>query len=132
MQEKIHHNLNELYTMLNSQYSQSVQSEAETLIKHYEYVEEIIKAILDFAEVWSHFEPFFDLNSGSLKFLAKESKEFTSWEAQWKKIIKNITADSLSFYRKVCDETLGVNCSRSTIKQIVKINGAIEQIKKGL
>jgi len=43
-----------------------------------------------------------------------------------------ITSDSVSFYRKVCDETLGVNCSRSTMKQVAKINGGMEQVKRGL
>ena len=36
------------------------------------------------------------------------------------------------FYKKVCDETTGVNCSRSMMKQIAKINITIEQVKKGL
>ena len=35
------------------------------------------------------------------------------------------------FYKKVCDETTGVNCSRM-MKQIAKINITIEQVKKGL
>lgn len=43
-----------------------------------------------------------------------------------------ITTDCVSFYRKVCDETLGANCSRSTMKQVAKINGAMDQVKKGL
>lgn len=44
------------------------------LIKHYEYVEEITKAALEFTELWNRFEPFFDPNSGALKFLTKEGK----------------------------------------------------------
>lgn len=64
--------------------------------------------------------------------LTKESKEFFSWETQWKKIIKNITADAVLFYKKVCDETTGVNCSRSMMKQIAKINITVDQVKKGL
>lgn len=88
--------------------------------------------MLDFGSLWSKYEPFFDLNSGSLKFLTKESKEFSSWETQWKKIIKVITTDSLSFYRKVSDETAGTSPSRTTIKHIAKINTAIDQVTKGL
>ena len=64
--------------------------------------------------------------------LTKESKEFFSWETQWKKIIKNITSDAVLFYKKVCDETTGINCSRSMMKQIAKINMTVDQVKKGL
>lgn len=35
-------------------------------------------------------------------------------------------------YKKICDQTAGFNCSKSTIKQINKINLAIDQVKKGL
>lgn len=103
LQRALQRNLAHLYAMLGSQYSPVVQHEAETLIKHYEYVEEITKFVLDFASLWSKYEPFFDPSSPALKFLTKENKEFSSWEAQWKKIIKSMTADSLSFYRRVCD-----------------------------
>ena len=41
-----------LYSMLGNQYSQSVQNESETLIKHYEYTEELMKAALDFTHQW--------------------------------------------------------------------------------
>lgn len=67
-----------------------------------------------------------------MKLLTKESKEFFSWETQWKKIIKNITTDAVLFYKKVCDETTGINPSRGIMKQIAKINLTIDQVKKGL
>jgi hypothetical protein len=66
-------------------------------------VEEIIKAVVEFGSIWSRYESFFDGNSNSLKLLTKESKEFFSWETQWKKILKNITADAILFYKKVTD-----------------------------
>ena len=68
-----------LYSMLGNQYSQSVQIESETLIKHYEYTEELMKAALDFTLQWCKYETYFDGTSGSLKLLAKESKEFANW-----------------------------------------------------
>jgi hypothetical protein len=42
---KINEKLSLLYSMIDNQYSGSIKSEAETLIKHYEYVEEIINAL---------------------------------------------------------------------------------------
>jgi dynein heavy chain, axonemal len=131
-QAKIHRNLDLLYSMLGNHYSQTVQHEAEALIKHYEYMEEVIKAVLEFGYQWSRHEAFFDSALGSLKLLTKESKEFASWELQWKKVIKTITTDSVSFYRRVCDETLGTNPSRSTIKLISKINLQMDTVRKGL
>jgi len=40
--------------------------------------------------------------------------------------------ESIYFYKKVCDETTGVNCSRSLLKQINKVNSTIEFVRKGL
>ncbi len=51
---------------------------------------------------------------------------------QWKKIIKNITGDSPSLYRRIAEETLGASPSRATIRQISKINLTLDQIKRGL
>ena len=44
VQLRIHANLCQLYAMLDSHYSTAIKHEAETLIRHYEYMEEIIKA----------------------------------------------------------------------------------------
>ena len=120
-----------LYAMLGSHYSPAIKNEAETLIRHHEYIEEIIQAGLEFGQEWEKYESFFEGSSAS-KMLNKESKEFTNWEGQWKKILKNITNDSALFYKRVCDETTGINCSRSTMKQINKLTSAIEQVKRGL
>lgn len=51
---------------------------------------------------------------------------------QWKKIIKNIINDPAYFYRKICDETLGVNCSRAIIKSMNKANMFLDLVKKGI
>lgn len=118
--------------MLDNQYSQTIKLEAQHLIKNYEYLEEIFKAIIDFGVVWTKYQAFFDSNSACIKLLTKQSKQFLGWQTQWKKIIKNITIDTGLVYKKICDETTGFNCSRSTLKQINKINLAIDQVKKGL
>lgn len=47
--------LGQLYAMLDNQYSQAIKTEAENLIRHYEYVEEIMKAALEFGAVWNRY-----------------------------------------------------------------------------
>jgi dynein heavy chain len=118
--------------MLETHYSAPIKVEAETLIRHYEYVEEIMRAVMEFGSNWERLESFFEGSAGSLKLLTKESKEFASWEAQWKKIVKSVTCDSQLVYRRVCDETTGVAPSRSTLKQIAKVNATLDQLRKGL
>ena len=59
--------------MLDSHYSPVIKHEAEALIRHHEYIQEIIKAAYDFGQMWSKYELFFDNNPAS-KMLNKEGK----------------------------------------------------------
>ena len=46
IQTQLHHNLAHLYAMLDNQYSPNIRNEAEALIRHYEYIEEIVRSVL--------------------------------------------------------------------------------------
>ena len=99
------------------------------MLKHYEYISEILGAYWEFGKTWNHYEGLFDSARSFSKLLNKESKDFMNWEAGWKKITKTIMLDN--WYKKIVEETNGLHPSRTTMKLIVKTNAAFDQIKKG-
>ncbi len=89
-------------------------------MKHYEYVIEILEAYRDFSTNWEKYEELFDPLKHYSKQLSKESKDFATLEAMWKKLSKSITAYDWS--KKVYDETAGSIPNRNTMKLVVKAN----------
>ena len=90
----------------------------------------MLAAYCDFGKLWSRYEALFDSNKYFSKQLNKESKDFINWEIGWKKITKNIVLENWS--KKIVEETTGLHPSRTTMKQINKINAVFDQIKKGV